>query len=330
MYPKLNILNVNVYKKAIERNNSQIKNIGKLLNSQYSNSFKNPFSNVMLRKKIIHQKIKTLNQYQKNLSRNKNENKKKSFRQNNLYIHFSEIYNQNKQKLKNINIDKKMKINNSFDEKNIFRIIKNNNFSPNKKLYKSRNIYPLKLLPSKTIHNLKFKSFTKEYKDKRIVFINDRIVKINRMNITIYNPSQSIRPEEKNFQMNKKSLPKIEESKNSFKLNDKIKNITFRNNNNTSRIKSLKTAQMMQYLKNSRDVLFKNKINNKKKKGNENIYKSISADRNNNLFNEYSSRNKEDFLTITPLSNEMLNQKKNRINIFALLSLKDKGNSIIQ
>jgi len=98
MYPKSNIINLNEFQNSVEGKIIDTKNIIKLINNQYSNSLKNPFSNSMLRKTIIRHKIKNLNQVKKNLKQKKNEHKKISFKQNNLYINFSDYFEKNKPK----------------------------------------------------------------------------------------------------------------------------------------------------------------------------------------------------------------------------------------
>ena len=324
MYPKSNIINLNEFQNSIEGKTIGSKNIIKSINNQYSNSLKNPFSNLMLRKTIIRHKIKNLNQIKKNLKQKKKEHKKISFKQNNLYINFSDYFEQNKQKQnENNNINNNINFNNSFDENNFY---KNNYFFSQRKVFKSRNIKPLKLLPaSKTIHNLKYKSYTKEYTDKKIVNINNQIVRINKMNITINNLPKFIRLDDKSIQAVKKLLPKIEESKIYNRLNNKLNNLTCRNNN-ISKIKTQKTTQIIQYLRNKPNILFKNKTNNEIIKANENIYKSISAEKNNNLYNDYSThRDKINNFNTNFLSKELNNRKKNGINIFTLISLKNNG-----
>jgi hypothetical protein len=327
MYPKSNIINLNEFQNSVEGKVIETKNIIKLINSQYSNSLKNPFSNSMLRKTIIRHKIKNLNQIKKNLKQKKKEHKKISFKQNNLYINFSDYFEQNKQKSnENNNINNNLNFNNSFDEDNFYKNIRNNYFPSHRKVFRSRNIKPLKLLPpSKTIHNLKYKSYTKEYTDKKIVYINNQIVKINKMNITINNLPKFIRLDDKSIQAVKKLLPKIEESKIYNRLNNKLNNLTCRNNN-ISKIKTQKTTQIIQYLRNKPNILFKNKTNNEIIKANEDIYKSISAERNNNLYNDYSThRDKINNFNTNFLSKDLNNRKKNGINIFTLISLKNNG-----
>ena len=333
MNRNLNILNINEIHNSLEGKKDNTRNVVKLINNHYSNSLKTPFSNLMLRKTIIRHKIKTLNKIKQNITKKKVEHKKMTFKQNNLYINFSDFYEQNKQKAKDNN-----NINNSFDENNVYKNIRNNDFSSQRKLFKSRNIKHLKLPTSKTIHNLKFKFFTKELKDKRIVYINNQVVKINRMNITINNTPKHFKLDDKTIQLAKRYLPKIEETKNYNKINNSIKNLVYKNNNNTNKIKSLKTAQISQYLQNTPKVLFKNRTNNEMIKPNEDNYKSVSAERNNYILNDYNYQKKEkintidrqikkeeDFLNIIPLSFEVHNQKKNHINIFTLLSLKNKS-----
>ena len=326
MYPKSNIINLNEFQNSLEGKIIETKDINKLINSQYSNSLKNPFSNSMLRKTIIRHKIKNLNQIKKNLKQKKKEHKKISFKQNNLYINFSDYFEQNKQKPNENNNNINLKFNNSLDEDNFHKNIRNNYFSSQRKIFRSRNIKPLKLLPpSKTIHNLKYKSYTKEYTDKKIVYINNQIVKINKMNITINNLPKFIRLDDKSIQAAKKFLPKIEERKNYNRLNNQIKNLIYRNNK-TSKNKALKTTQISQYLRNKPNILFKNKTNNEIINANEDIYKCLSAERNNNIYNDYNS-NKEQINNFNTnfLYNDMNNRKKNGINIFTLISLKNNN-----
>ena len=333
MYPKLNIINLNEFQNPVEGKVIETKNIIKLINSQYSNSLKNPFSNLMLRKTIIRHKIKNLNQIKKNLKQKKKEHKKISFKQNNLYINFSDYFEQNKQKpnenksfSKINNNNSNLNFNNSLDEDNFYKNIRNNYFSSQRKVFRSRNNKPLKLLPpSKTIHNLKYKSYTKEYTDKKIVYINNQIVKINKMNITINNLPKFIRLDDKTIQAAKNFLPKIEEIKNYNRLNNQIKNLIYRNTK-TTKNKALKTTQISHYLRNKPNILFKNKTNNEIINANEDIYKCLSAERNNNIYNEYNS-NKEKINNINNnfLYNDMNNRKKNGINIFTLISLKNNS-----
>ena len=329
MYPKSNIINLNEFQNSLEGKIIETKDINKLINSQYSNSLKNPFSNLMLRKTIIRHKIKNLNQIKKNLKQKKKEHKKISFKQNNLYINFSDYFEQNKQKPNENNNNINLKFNNSLDEDNFHKNIRNNYFSSQRKIFRSRNIKPLILLPpSKTIHNLKYKSYTKEYTDKKIVYINNQIVKINKMNITINNLPKFIRLDDKSIQAAKKFLPKIEERKNYNRLNNQIKNLIYRNNK-TSKNKALKTTQISQYLRNKPNILFKNKTNNEIINTNEDIYKCLSAERNNNIYNDYNS-NKEQINNFNTnfLYNDMNNRKKNGINIFTLISLKNNKKSL--
>ena len=74
MNHKLNSININELNNSMEGNEINTKKIIKLINGQYSNSFKNPFSNVMLKNTIIHQKIKTLRRIKKSF-----KGKKKTF-----------------------------------------------------------------------------------------------------------------------------------------------------------------------------------------------------------------------------------------------------------
>ena len=334
MYPKLNIINLNEFQNSVEGKIIDTKNIIKLINSQYSNSLKNPFSNLILRKTIIRHKIKNLNQI-KNSNQKKKEQKKISFKQNNLYINFSDYFEQNKHKPNENNIiNNNLNINNSFDENHFYNNIRNNNFSSQRKVFKSsqrkvfksRNIKPLKSLPpSKTIHNLKYQSFNKEYTDKKIVNINNQIVRINRMNITINNLPKFIKLDDKTVQVVKNFLPKIEESKNYNRLKNQIKNLIYRSNN-ISKIKAQKITQISQYLRNKPNIFFKNKTNIEMINANEDIYKSVSAERNNNLYNNYNSpKEKINNNNTNFLYSEMNNRKKNGINIFTLLSMKNYG-----
>ena len=87
MHSGFNNIILKEFKEQMEGKNLETKNIIKLINSQYTNSLKNPFSNLMLRKTIIRHKIKTLNQVKKN-SKQRAGNKKISFKQKNLYINF--------------------------------------------------------------------------------------------------------------------------------------------------------------------------------------------------------------------------------------------------
>lgn len=338
MNPFPNILNINEFHKSKEGKKIEQKDISTLISGQYSNSLKNPFSNIMLRKTIIRQKIKTLSQIKKNQKPSK-EHKIFAYKQNNLYINF---HDQNLQKSKeNNNIIHNLNIENSFNENNINEKRRNNDFFPRKKIFKSRNITNLKLLPSKTIHSPKLKSFPNGCSDPRIVSINNKRVRINRMNITLNNTPKLILIEEKPNQISKRILPKIDESKIHNRL--KNKNMIYRNDNhdNHSQIKSLRSSPIIQYLENAPNIILKNKTNNEIIKANECVYKSISAERKNNLLHEYKFHDKgkinalwksikkeeKDSQTI-PLSNGIKNHYKKRINIFTLLLLKNKGKTI--
>ena len=136
MYSSFNNIILNECKDQMEGKNMENKNIIKLINSQYSNSLKNPFSNLMLRKTIIRHKIQTLNQIKKNLKQ-KVGNKKISYKQKNLYINFSDYYSQNQQKSKdNKDNNSNININNSIEESNFYKNVKNKEFSFNKKIFK--------------------------------------------------------------------------------------------------------------------------------------------------------------------------------------------------
>ena len=227
MNSKSKTINMNEYKNLLKGKEYETKNIIKLINNQYSNSLKNPFSNLMIRKTIIHNRIKVINRF-KNLKTQKKGNQTKVFKQNNLYINFLDLCEKNKRNKNrndnnNINNFNNTKIGNSSDE-NFPNNFSNNEFSSNKKLFKRRNIKPLKLLStSKTINNLKAKCYSKEYSDKKIVFINNKMLQINRMNITIDNLPKIIQLEDKTIQTVRRFLPKIEESKIFNKLNNGIK-----------------------------------------------------------------------------------------------------------
>ena len=343
MNSKSKTINMNEYKNLLKGKEYETKNIIKLINNQYSNSLKNPFSNLMIRKTIIHNRIKVINRF-KNLKTQKKGNQTKVFKQNNLYINFLDLCEKNKRNKNrndnnNINNFNNTKIGNSLDE-NFPNNFSNNEFSSNKKLFKRRNIKPLKLLStSKTINNLKAKCYSKEYSDKKIVFINNKMLQINRMNITIDNLPKIIQLEDKTIQTVRRFLPKIEESKIYNKLNNGNKIIIYRNKRIRNNINSFKTDQISTYLKDSPKKLFKNRTNNDIIiKSNEENYKSISVERikNNHLFKDINShkgninslwkkvKNDNKSLGINSFSNELIKYKNNRINIFTLLSLNDK------
>ena len=230
MYPKLDIkISPNELK-----NSAELKNVS---------SLKSPFSNLMLRKIMIHQKIKTLNQIKKKQT----DNKKKFFKQNNLYINFSDFQEQNL-KNKNENI---YEHNNSFkfqkntkskiisDENNYVKSIGNEGFTSCGKIFKNRNIRPLKLLlpAGKTLNNLKIKSYTNKNKDnsnKKIVFLNNKMLKINKMNITINKLPRLFNSDEKTIRSTKRFLPEIQEKKNFS--NKRKQNILYRNKINNNNI----------------------------------------------------------------------------------------------
>jgi len=352
MHHKMKLINPN--NNSIDEIKNGPKNIV-LINSQYTNSFKNPFSNLMLRKIMIRNKIKSLNLMKKGLIKVKKENNenngKKVFKQNNLYINFSDYFEQNKyNKNENNNQDNNInqknidiKIGNSFDENNVFKIFRTKDLSTIRKFYKNRNIRPLKLVPpNRTINNLKITSYSKENSEKEIVYINNKVVKINKMNITINNVPKLIHLNEKIIQTAKYLLPKIEENKIHNKFNSRNKNILFRNNNTnnsniTNNINSDKTAQVSGYSKNSPKRVFKNRTNNEIIKINEEPYKSISAERFNNnmdienhqihkrkIINLWKSIKKEYNTINNSFSNEIHKRKISRLNIFKLLSLRHK------
>ena len=172
MYPKLNIIVASTESKnSNEGKKVNTNNITKLTNNQYSNSLKTPFYNLILRKLMIHQKIKSLNQMKK---RNKDD-KKKSFKQNNLYLNFSDFHephlkNKNENIYENNNTSKIIK--NTRDkiisyENNYIKSLGSEAFSSRGKIFKNRNIKPLKLfLPAgKTLNNTKIKSYSNRNKE---------------------------------------------------------------------------------------------------------------------------------------------------------------------
>ena len=331
MYSSFNNIILNEFKDQMEGKNMENKNIIKLINSQYSNSLKNPFSNLMLRKTIIRHKIQTLNQIKKNLKQ-KVGNKKISYKQKNLYINFSDYYSQNQQKSKdNKDNNSNININNSIEESNFYKNVKNKEFSFNKKIFKCRNINPIKLLSaSKTIHNLKYKYNKREDKEKTIVSINNKIVKINKMNITINNFPNALRFADKTMHTIKGFLPRIVENKNLNRLNKKVENIVNRKNKKI-KTKSFRVPQISKYLKNTSNIFNENKKFDELINDNTDIYKSISADRNNNNnnnnneLNDYKYKKKKmKNIDNSVLLNDYHYRNKKRINIFTLLSLKNK------
>lgn len=330
MYPELNmIITSNEFKNSMEGKKVDAKVNTKITCNQNTNSLKSPFSNLMLRKIIVHQKIKTLNQIKTRIIQQNKENTKKLFKQKNLYINFLDSKEHNKKNI-NENINDSNSKSNRFkvisDEYNFFKNIEGEGFSSSGKIFRNRNIRPLRLLPaSKTIHNLKIKSYSKENSNQKIIYVNNHLFKYNKMNITINNLPKFIRLDDKSIQAAKKFLPKIEERKNYNRLNNQIKNLIYRNNK-TSKNKALKTTQISQYLRNKPNILFKNKTNNEIINANEDIYKCLSAERNNNIYNDYNS-NKEQINNFNTnfLYNDMNNRKKNGINIFTLISLKNNN-----
>ena len=331
MYPKLDI--------KISPN--ELKNSAELKNAS---SLKSPFSNLMLRKIMIHQKIKTLNQIKKK----QKDNKKKFFKQNNLYINFSDFQEQNL-KNKNENI---YEHNNSFkfqkntkskiisDENNYVKSIGNEGFTSCGKIFKNKNIRPLKLLlpAGKTLNNLKIKSYTNKNKDnsnKKIVFLNNKMLKINKMNITINKLPRLFNSDEKTIRSTKRFLPEIQEKKNFS--NKRKQNILYRNkiNNNNIIINNsnfIKTAQISIYENNNPKILFKNKTNNSIVVNNLENYKGISVGKidNNIIYNSINIFQKdklnnlvENNLNFNSLSNSNRDNKKKHSNIYKLLKLKN-------
>ena len=326
MHSGFNNIILKEFKEQMEGKNLETKNIIKLINSQYTNSLKNPFSNLMLRKTIIRHKIKTLNQVKKN-SKQRPGNKKISFKQKNLYINFSDYFSQNNQKSKENKDNNHSNINiNNSKEENINKNGKSKDFSLNNNIFKCRNIKPIKLLlPNKTIHNLKYKYNKNDDQEKTIVSINNKFVKINRMNITINNFPTFLQFEDKTMQTIKGFLPKIEEYKNFNKANKRVENIINRKNKEL-KAKSFRAPQLSKYLKNAPNKLNKNKKENEKINDIKDKYKSISADRNNNYeSNDFKYiKKKSKNLDNNATSNEHHYRNKKNINILTLLSLKNK------
>ena len=323
MNHKLNSININELNNSMEGNEINTKKIIKLINGQYSNSFKNPFSNVMLKNTIIHQKIKTLSRIKKSF-----KGKKKPFKQKNLYINFSDLYEQNKQ---NANENNNFQTNNSINEDIFDKNLKNNGFATNKIAFRSRNMKSLKLLPaSKTMKTHKIKSFSNKLFNNKYFLINNQRVKINKLNITINSMPKTIRLEDKTIQTGKIYLDKIEDYKNYEKMNYLNNNRMSRNNfNHLGNIKFVKTSQIYLYLKNSSSTLLKNRTKNEIIKSNDNnFYKVSSADKYNktknidikNSFLRFNNRN----YNLSPISNsnKIYQYKNNHINIHTLLSLK--------
>ena len=85
MYPELNmIITSNEFKNSMEGKKVDAKVNTKITCNQNMNSLKSPFSNLMLRKIIVHQKIKTLNQIKTRIIQQNKENRKKLFKQKNI------------------------------------------------------------------------------------------------------------------------------------------------------------------------------------------------------------------------------------------------------
>ena len=331
MYPKLDIkINPNEYK-----NTRELTKVS---------SLKSPFSNLMLRKIMIHQKIKTLNQ----MKRKQKDNKKKFFKQNNLYINFSDFQEQNL-KNKNENI---YEHNNSFklhkntnskiisNENNCIKSLGNDGFTSCGKNFRNRNIRPLKLLlpAGKTLNNLKIKSYTNKHKEnsnKKIVFLNNKELKINKMDITINKLPRLFNSEEKIIRSTRRFLPEIQENKNF--INKRKQNILYRNKMNNNHIiinnsNFIKTAQISIYENNNPKILFKNKTNNSININNFENYKSISVGKidNNVIYNSINIFQKdklnnlvENNLNMNSLSSSNRDNKKRYSNIYKLFKLKN-------
>ena len=353
MHHKMKLINAN--NNLIDEIKKEPKNIVQLINAKYKNSFKNPFSNLMLRKIMVHYKIKNLNLMKKGLIKLKQENnennKKKVFKQNNLYINFSDYFEQNKYNKNENNNEGNIinhnniytKIGNSFDENNAFKIFRTKDLSSIRKFYKNRNIRPLKLIPpNRTINNLKITSYSKENSEKEIAYINNKLVKINKMNITINNVPKLIQLNEKIIQTTRQLLPKIEDNIIHNIFNSRNKNTLFRNNNTnnsniTNNINQDKTDKASGYKKNSPKRAFKNRTKNDIIKISDDPYKSISAERfsnNNDIDNHHIQRKKimnlwksiknEGGAVNNSFSNNIHKSKISRINIFKLLSIRHK------
>ena len=262
MNNKMNLIDINGVHSSTERTKNGPKNILQFINSQYSNSLKNPFSNLMLRKLMIHDKIKNLNQMKKNLIKRKKENKIKVFKQNNLYINFSDFYEKNKHNRNESNNENNIfnhnnnytKIGNSFDENYAFKNFRSKDLFSIRKFYGNRKIKPLKLVPqNRTINNLKIKSYSKENSDKEIVHINNKEVTINKMNIKIdHHLPKLIHLNDKIIHNTRQLLSKIDGNKIRLQFNGRNNNIVFRNTNNTNNtntnnyfnVNSYKTSQV--------------------------------------------------------------------------------------
>ena len=357
MYPKLNIIVASTESKnSIEGKKVNTNNITKLTNNQYSNSLKTPFSNLILRKMMIHQKIKSLNQMKK---RNKDD-KKKSFKQNNLYLNFSDFHEPHlKNKNENIyetnntsNIIKTTRDKIISYENNYIKSLGSEAFSSRGKIFKNRNIRPLKLfLPAgKTLNNIKIKSYSnrnKENSNKKIVFLYNKMLKINKMNLTINNLPNLFHIDEKTNRNTKNSFPEIKENK--IYANKRKQNIIFKHNIDTNIINnsnSIKTAQISIYEKNNPKLLFKNKINNSLSVNNNENHKNISHGQiDNNIYNSFNIFQKEKInnfgektkkgdtlknnFNTNPLSCSNRVIKKKYSTIYKLLKLKNKNENNI-
>ena len=330
MYPKLDI----------KINPNELKNSSEL---KKASSLKSPFSNLMLKKIMIHQKIKTLNQMKKN----QKDNKKKLFKQNNLYINFSDFQEQNLNN-KNENIyehNNSCKFNKNTnskiisDENNCIKSLGNDGFSSCGKIFRNRNIRPLKLLlpAGKTLNNIKIKSYTNRNKDnsnKKIVFLNNKMLKINKLNITINKLPKLFNSDEKTIRSTKRFLPEIQENKNY--TNKRKQNNLYRNKINNNIIINnsnfIKTAQISIYEKNNPKILIKNKTNNSIILNNFESHKSISVGKidNNIIYNSVNifQKNKLNNLVENNLNNNSLSisnkdNKKRYSNIYKLLKSKN-------
>ena len=348
MYPKLNIIVASTESKnSIEGKKVNTNNKTKLTNNQYSNSLKTPFSNLILRKLMIHQKIKSLNQMKK---RNKDD-KKKSFKQNNLYLNFSDFH-ESHLKNKNENIyetNNTSKIIKTTREKiiscenNYIKSLGSEAFSFCGKIFKNRNIRPLKIfLPAgKTLNNIKIKSYSnknEENSNKKIVFLNNKMLKINKMNLTINNLPNLYHIEEKTNRTTKNTLPEIQENK--IYSNKRKQNIIFKHNidnNIINNSNSIKTAQISIYEKNNPKHLFKNKTNN-----NYENHKNISHGQiDNNIYNSFNifhkekinnfgeKTKKEDNFNVNSLSCSNRDNIKKYSNMYKLFKLKSKNENNI-
>lgn len=320
MYPELNmIITSNEFKNSMEGKKVDAKVNTKITCNQNTNSLKSPFSNLMLRKIIVHQKIKTLNQIKTRIIQQNKENTKKLFKQKNLYINFLDSKEHNKKNI-NENINDNNSKSNRFkvisDEYNFFKNIGGEGFSSSGKIFRNRNIRPLRLLPaSKTIHNLKIKSYSKENSNQKIVYVNNHLFIYNKMNITINNSPKLLQLDEKTLRNTKRLLPKIQENYNFSKPNRRKQNIIDRNNlgsnttKNSNSLNSLKIAQISIYEKNAPKILFKNKTNNSIITSNNENYKSISVGKiDKKLYNNIKIFKKEKI-------NNLLESLKKEINL---------------